>query len=314
MLIPIIEIHDNYAHYQFKASYDHALQYQLEKTLFFLKQVEVGLDEQNRDLRWYISNKELMYSLESLINSLSTLTEYYHGWIIYSHVGTVEHKKIRYSAIRRDAHADKVIDRIFEYHLLGTLRRSTIDATAYREQCKQAFQKAYECLLIGAPYELYVLNNYMKHNMVAGEYAPKANFNAQQITVPYVHISRPNDQLLNQSVYKTLFTHKLTLDGRVESEQGDYFINVINTKSRRLCTVGGLPVYSINGIDYIPGNDTVGISMESIVEVSHGLLLSIAQTFAESAKNDQACTTLLNRLTQEISKRVPKTLSRLVDR
>lgn len=312
MLIPVTEILNNDTHYKFKASYECALEYQLEKVLYITKEVEKGLDQQANDPRWYFADKKFSYNLEGLIHNLSILTEYYHGWVLFSHIGTTVHEKTKYLPLKKDAKLNAEIDKIFKSASIGLLKIAQNDQGAFYESCKKAFLRAYDFLFVGKFYEIYVLNNYLKHNMVAMGYAPKATVFNRQISIPYIYIDKPNDRLLNSSVFKCLLDHELDNDGKIINAASDYFVNIINSTVRPVCSMGGYKVYNINGIDYLKGGLSVGLSMESIVEMAHELVSNIVEVFLESSKGNESRERQLRHLVNEITKRPPQTLNKLI--
>lgn len=312
MIIPIREIENNVDHYKFKASYEHALEYQLEKILFTIKAVEESLTQQASDPRWYISDPRFSYNLDSLINGLSTLTEYYHGWVIFSHIGTIKQSKSKYAPLQNDSELDAKIDKLFKANKIGTLKQSTIAPAEYYRDCKRAFMQAYDFLLVGRYHEIYVLNNYLKHNLPTMGYAPKATDQGQVVSIPYIYIDRPHDKLLNQSVYKCLFDFPLDNNGKISSVQDNYYVNQLNKSCRWMCQIGSLQVYNINGIDYLKGNNSVGVSIESIVDTAHALVLDVVAIFLASDPGHITRKEKLNRLINKIKERVPQTFSTLI--
>ncbi|QXG46563.1 hypothetical protein [Pseudomonas viridiflava] len=313
MLIPISEILSNNDHYAFKASCDNALEYQLKKVLHLTKEFEKGLDEQASGPYFYVTDEKLSYSLDALIHNLSILTEYYHGWVVFSHIGTNFQGKAKYIPLKNDEKLSTEIDKIFKLNSIGVLSSPQKYRGDFYEDCKKAFLKAYNFLFIGKFYEIYVLNNYLKHNTVAMSYAPKAMLGNREISIPFVHIGKPNDRLLNASVFKSLIDHELDEHGKMASIKDDYFVNIINATARPVCSVGGYKVYDINGLDYLKGGSSVGLSMESIVEVAHELVSNIARVFIESSGTNPDRGIKLNRLIDEITVRPPKTLTKLVN-
>lgn len=312
MIIPIAEIQHNVDHYEFKASYENALEYQLEKVVRLTKEVEKGLDEQEGSDFWYFADKKFSYSLETLVHNLSILTEYYHGWVVFSHIGTIAHGKTKYKPLRNDENLDVEIDKIFKSTSIGVLKIAQRDEVAYYESCKRAFLQAYEFLFMGRFHELYVLNNYLKHNMIAAAYAPKAVVSGSPISIPYLYINTPNDRLLNPSVYKCLLDHEIDNDGKVIALADNYFVNIVNATIRFVCNVGGFKVYNVNGVDYLKGSTSVGLSMESIVEMAHDLVLNIVKVFLSSSKGNETRELQMSYLVGELTKRSPKTLSKIL--
>ncbi len=312
MLIPISEILNNDDHYKFKASCESSLEYQLKKVLHLTKEVEKGLDDQASSPYWYVTDEKFSYNLDALIHNISILTEYYHGWVVFSYIGTIYHGKTKYQPLRRDEKLNAKIDEIFKSNSIGVLSSPQKYRGDFYEDCKKAFLKAYDFLFVGRFYEIYVLNNYLKHNAVAMSYAPKAIVGNREISIPYVYIGKPNDCLLNPSVFKSLIDHHLDEYGKVVDAKDDYFVGIINATARPVCNVGGYKVYSINGLDYLKGGSSVGLSMESIVQMAHELVSNIAKVFIDSSKSNPGRGVALNRLVDEITTRPPKTLTKLI--
>lgn len=312
MLIPISEISSNDDHYAFKASCENALEYQLKKVLHLTKVVEKGLDDQASSPYFYVTDEKFSYNLDALIHNLSILTEYYHGWVVFSHIGTNSHGKTKYTPLKKDEKLSAEIDKIFKLNSIGVLSSPLKYRGDFYAECKKAFLKAYDFLFVGRFYEIYVLNNYLKHNTVVMSYAPKAMVDDREISIPYVHIGKPNDCLLNSSVFKSLIDHELNEYGKVVATKDDYFVNIINATVRPVCSVGGYKVYNINGLDYLKGGSSVGLSMESIVEMAHELVSNIVKVFIDSSKTNPGLGIELNRLVDEITTRPPKTLTKLI--
>ncbi len=306
MLIPLSEISGD-DHYVFRASYEHSLEYQLKKILHLTKKVEKGLDDQASGLFWYFKDNSFSYDLDALIHNLSILIEYYHGWVVFSHIGTISHGKTKYVPLKNDETLSVEIDKVLKFNSIGVLSSPQKYRGDYYGDCKKAFLNAYEFLFVGRFHEVYVLNNYLKHNAVVMSYAPKAIVAGHEISIPYIYIGKPNDRLLNPSVFKSLIDYKLD-DDAID----DYYVNIINASSRPVCMVGGYKVYNISGLDYLKGNSHVGLSLESIVEMAHELVSNIARVFIESSKSNPALGVALNRLVDEITIRSPKTLSSLI--
>jgi len=313
MLIPISEIQNNSDHYKFKAAYDLALEYQLEKVLYFSKEVERGLDQQANHMPWCISDKRFSYDLDALIHNLSILTEYYHSWVVFSYIGTTAHEKTKYVPLKNDQERDAKIDKIFKANSIGVLKISQNYRGDFYKDCKKSFIQAYEFLFVGKFYEVYVLNNYIKHNIVAMSYSPKVIFGDRQMSFPFLYIDKPFDRLLNSSVLKWLIDCNLDINGKVIGSNDDYFVDIINTTGHSLGKIGSYNIYHINGIDYLKSDAIVGISIESIVEMAHELVLNIVEFFMNEAKGIFPSEEKLRRLVNEIKMRSPKTINKLLN-
>lgn len=312
MLIPIYEILNNDDHYAFKASCEGALEYQLKKVVHLTKEVEKGLDDQASGPYWYVTDDKFSYGLDALIHNLSILTEYYHGWVLFSYIGTISHGKAKYQALKKDEKLSGEIDKVFKLNSIGVLNSPQKYRGDFYDDCKKAFLKAYDFLLVGRFYEIYVLNNYLKHNTIAMSYAPKVIVGGHEVSMPYVYIGKPNDCLLNPSVFKSLIDHELDDRGKVTGVKDDYYVNIINDTVRPLCEFGSYKVYGINGLDYLKSSSHVGLSMESIVQMAHELVSNIVKIFIEDSVGNSARELYLSRLLDEITIRSPKTLSKLI--
>ncbi|MEE1888209.1 hypothetical protein [Pseudomonas carassii] len=313
MLIPALEVMDNYEHHMFRASCENSLDYQLRKVLHITKEVEKCLDEQANGPYWYVTDERFSYNLDALIHNLSILTEYYHNWVVFCFIGTTSLKKTKYRPLKKDKNLNAEIDKIFKSNSIGVLKSPERYRGDFHEDCKKAFMKAYDFLFIGKFYEIYVINNYLKHNSAAMKYAPKAIIGNRAISVPYIYIEKPNDRLLNQSVFKSLID--CTLDGSEKApiKKDDYFLDVINATIRPVCSLGGYKVYNVNDLDYLKGSSHVGLPVESIVELAHELFANIAKVFIDGSKSDLDRESKLNRLIDEIKIRTPKTLTNLIE-
>ncbi|TDQ36704.1 hypothetical protein DFQ45_11185 [Thiopseudomonas denitrificans] len=309
MLLPIKEISNCEAHHQFVASYNSSLMYQLQKVLYLTKEVETYLDIQSNSSRWYIDDPRLSYSLDNLINNLSVLTEYYHGWIIFCHIGTTVHKKVKYTLVKNDSELDTYIEEIFKRHSIGILQNKE-NTGAYYKKCKAEFMRAYEYLLTGKAHEVYVINNFLKHNAITMKYAPKIFIDDNLISAPYIHINKPEDLLLNNSIFKSLFDHDLE-NNDTSSNTKNYYTELINSSVKHICNIGGIKIYNINGLDYFISDSTVGLSIESILQVSHELTCSIVKFVSNSldytSKNNQ-----ITNIIESITARKPKTINSLL--
>lgn len=312
MLIPISEIENSGDHYAFKANCEIALNYQLEKVLFLTKKMESHLETQANSPKFYIEGNIFSYSLDSLINSLSTLTEYYHSWVIFSYIGTFEHKKTKYLPLKKDEKLDSEIDKIFKANSIGILRNTKNYKGDFHADCKKAFLEAYEFLFVGKFYEIYVLNNYLKHNMMAMGYAPKITSTSGALSIPYVHITKPNDKLLNPSVYKCLFEYEINNGENTHPVPDNYFIKIINSTAYHIGTMGNMKIYNINGIDYLKGPKMVGVSVESIIEIAQNLVQSIIGVLLKNSRNFTSNQQTLNDIVYKITSRSPQTLNKLI--
>lgn len=312
MLLPYKEILDNNEHYQFKCEADRSLEYQLEKLIFLSGKLGGFLDAQERSNFHYFTDIEHEYAIDSIIHNYSILIEYYYSWIIYSYIGTIKHKQLTYKPIKNiDEEINSRITAVFKEHCVGVLKKSNNDA--YYAQCKDAFVDAFGFLFIGKFHEIYVLNNFSKHNRIFSAYSPKVKVNDHRASVPFVFISKPTDTLLGKSILKCFFDHEITSDVKIEKNNGDYFVDLFNSNSKHVCNIGNLIVYDVNGIEYVTSSSFSGILVESILDVALELCLTIIDKVVEydpgyTSRNDK-----LNILKSKASSRCPKTMKNILN-
>ncbi|WP_312593945.1 hypothetical protein [Comamonas terrigena] len=310
MILPPNEIINDPEHSQIKENSKISLDYQIEKVLYLINEVENGLDKQAQSLYWYIKDKTTLYNVDSLIHNLSILIEYYHAWVVFSYIGTITHKKTSYSALKNDDNLNSAIEKLFKENSIGILKITKDENNEYYEKCKKAFLHAYKFLFVGRFHEIFALNNYLKHNRIAMGYAPKVSFNDAPLTLPYLYIEKPNDRLFNASVTKRLFEHDCK--NEIINDDNDYYIKIINNTKVFLCSLGAYNIYNINGVEYIKSSTQVGILMESIVEIAHELFKNIVTVVKESAPGATSDNQVLDQFLNELNKRPPKILSELI--
>ncbi|WP_039918754.1 hypothetical protein [Cellvibrio mixtus] len=279
MILPLQEIQNPELHYSSRADLGLSLEYQLGKILFICKKIESFLYKQKRSLYFYSTDCEDDYLIDSLVNNYSSLIEYYYSWVIFSYIGTIEHKKTTYTPIKNiDSEIEKEINRIFKYHSIGVLKKST--DSEYTDKCKKAFIKSFEFLFVGRFHEMYVLNNFLKHNRILSSYAPKFLFNGKSVCLPYVYINKHSSALLNASVFKVIFDLELNSGANVIVEPDSYYVDLFN-KGKLIATIGNQKLFRVNEVDYLVSSSYVGITVESMVDVTYDLCLKIISIMTE---------------------------------
>lgn len=311
MILPPREILNNDEHYQFKCEANQSIEYQLEKLIFLSGKLGDFLDTQEKIDYHYFTDKEYKYAIDSIIHNYSTLIEYYYSWVIYSHIGTIKHKKLTYKPIKNiDEEIDSRIDSVFKEHCVGVLKESK--SGHYYSKCKDAFVDAFGFLFVGKFHEIYVLNNFSKHNRILSSYAPKLKYNDQLISSPYVYISKPTGPLLNDSILKCFFKYDINSSHKIEKDRDNYFVGLFNSNSKHVCSIGPMKIYDVNRIEYIASNDFSGILVESILDVAIDLCLKIIDKVVESEPGNISRNENLNNLRSKALSRSPKTLSNVL--
>lgn len=303
MLIPPNEILDNPFHYHFKAEIDIALLHQIKKLCFFCKKLEAILDK-NR-LTHYIAEEESSYYVESIINNHSTLIEYYYSWIIISLIGTISpSEKIIYKPITEIEKENK-IEEIFKKHSIGKLSKTNTDKNQYLDKCKNVFLEAFSFIFIGKNHELYVLNNYLKHNRMTFNYAPKTVYKEKSISVPFLYIHDKSKSLLQESIIKELFN----TDPKTTTGSRNQFREIINEKSQKLHEMGNIKIIKINDIEYVQCSSFSGITIESILKIVYSLINNIFSIQKKYQKGEITLMQKIEKIEMLIKERKPKTLA-----
>lgn len=306
MIIPPNEILNDALHYHFKAEADIALDYQINKTVFFCKKLEGLLDKPRKT--HYLSEIESSYYLDSIINNHSTLIEYYYSWIILSLIGTSESEvKTIYRPIKEED-IDKEIIKIFKVHSIGTLKKTKGNQEEYYEKCRNVFKDAFEFLLVGECHELYVLNNYLKHNRMPFGYAPIIKINDDLISAPFLYIHNESSILLQDSIIKGIFRSE---DKKPENNHQSYFNEVIERNQEYIANIGGIKAIKVKKIEYVQSNSFSGILLESILSTTYDLIRNIIRVQRNYDKGNMTLISKLDKIEKLIMERTPKTLSSL---
>ena len=311
MIIPIKEILNNQEHYKTQAEVNISLAYQLEKVIWLSNKLGKFLDTHWENGYWYIANEEYSYTVDALLHNLSVLIEYYYNWIIFVYIGTNEHKKSKYRSIKKaDQEIEDRMSSIFEYHNIGNLKIA--NSPGFYEECISAFKKAFEFLFVNEFHEVYVVNNFIKHNRAAMHYAPKGSINGKTVCIPFIYFQKQHSKLINPSVLRCFFDNKISEDLKIESDELGYHANLLNKTSKKVGSLGGFTIVSVLGIEYLIKQSlepsTVGISIESIIELSQKLSNNIINIAIESNEGDLS---ELKRLTALIQ-REPKTITNVL--
>jgi len=305
MILPAREANHSATHVAYKAEADSSLKYQLEKLLHICKKLEYSLERQSESPKMTFST-EAMYSVDALISNFPVLIEYYYSWIVYSYIGTVSHeKKLEYKPIKATEKDDFIKD-VFKKYSIGVLKLKEIDG--FTERCKVAFLKAYDFLFIGKFHEIFSLNNFLKHNRILSGYAPKVVHKGVAISVPYIYVSKHSERLVKPSILKCFFENEIGESSKIISEKDDYYVKIFNATSSKFSKIGANNIYNVNGIDYLVPKESVGISVESMLEVTYELCLKIIDIL-EEADTSSGTVTLVCSLKKKINERKPKTLS-----
>lgn len=238
-----------------------SLEYQLKKIKKISVLIETELDKP-RDT-WYIKSIDFDYNIDFLINGFSTLIEYYHTWVLQQCIGLIEPEcKISYKAI--DKNNIKAIEKLMKKYKVGITNYPELYSFNFYEKCKSKYVSAMTPFFIGKNHEIFVLNNYIKHNHMTRNYAPLSSLENENFSFPYLYIDGNQGHLLNRSLFRHLLDLSVddVISGFDLEFNGDYESNseVFPYK------MGGLDIVVINGLEYVKLGTSIGISIESMLE------------------------------------------------
>lgn len=238
-----------------------SLKYQLKKMKNLCEKVEVELDTP-RDT-YYITSNEFDYNVDFLINGFSTLIEYYHTWVIQKLIGLAKPNiKISYKAIKKGD--DKSIDDVLKKYGVGVTDKPELYNFDFYEECKTKYLSAMNFLFVGKCHEIFVLNNYIKHNHMMRGYAPLTILDGKGFSFPYLYIDGGRGELLNRSLLRYLLNHPL--DEFIDNVDDEYYKDYVSSNSNVSYTMGGIDIVVVNGLEYVRGGNSIGLSIESILE------------------------------------------------
>ncbi len=247
--------------YEIGADVDLSLQYQLKKMKNLCEKIEIVLDRPRE--HHFISSDEFEYNVDFLINGFSTLIEYYHTWVIQKSIGLVNpNVKISYKAIKKDD--EKSIDDVLKKYGVGKTEKPNLYDFNFYEKCKSKYLSAMNFLFVGKCHEIFVLNNYIKHNHMMSGYAPRAILDGKDFSIPYIFIDNTRGDLLNWSLLRYLLN--LPLAEVVDNIDDEYYKKYLSDNKAVNYTMKGLKIIVVNGLEYVKSNNSIGLSIESILE------------------------------------------------
>jgi hypothetical protein len=247
--------------YDIVCNVNSSLKYQIQKIRDICERVELELDK-SRDT-WYIESADFGYNVDFIINSFSVLIEYYHTWVIQQRIGLIEpNVKISYKAMERGD--DEAVNDVLRKYKVGKTERDDLYKFNFYEKCKSEYLSAMDFFLMGKNHEIFVLNNYMKHNHMMRNHAPLSTLGNDRFSFPYLYIDNNRGRLLNRSLLRYLLNH--TLDELKESVDDKYYKKYVLENNVDLYSMGGLNIIVINGLEYVKSENIIGLSIESILE------------------------------------------------
>lgn len=310
MILPVSEALRSDTHSHYKAAAEASLEYQIGKVEWYLDRVGECLDQQQSSPFSYSIDSRSQFYFDGLIGAMSPLTEYYHAWVVFSRIGTTRHGKVIYKPIKDDSGRNAAIDRMLKSCSVGVTSDEFESSEIILKESREEYVRACEFLWTGRFNELYVVNNYLKHNSMLFDYAPRIDTMRGVTAVPYIYVERPFDSMINESVFKYLFDNEVGVD--VVPQDGDYFGRLIAGNVKEVIRRGGFRLCEIDGIEYLKVRNSVGLTIESIYRVARDQLDRVIDEYLSTEGGNITLTDRLRGLKRRIWLRSSTPLSEIV--
>jgi hypothetical protein len=170
--------------------------------------------------------------------------------------------KIDYKAIEKGDYDS--VDRVLKKYRVGKTDKSELYDFDLYEKCKSRYLSDMSFFFIGKNHEVFVLNNYIKHNRMMRGYAPQAILENEKFSFAYLYIDNNCANLLNRSLLRYLSNHNL--DEIKNSFDDKYYNNYVIESSDESYSLLNLDIIVINGLEYVKSNDSIGLTIESLLE------------------------------------------------
>ncbi|WP_418181366.1 hypothetical protein ACNSOL_11745 (plasmid) [Aliarcobacter lanthieri] len=239
-----------------------SLNYQIRKILDLCKKVKFELDKPRKTN--YMNSTDFEYNVDFLINSFSVLIEYYHSWVIQQRIGLFNPDiKIDYKA----SNYDFVDDVLKGYNVGKTDRPELYDFDLY-EKCKSRYLSDMSFFFKGKNHEIFVLNNYIKHNNMMRGYAPRVRLENIEFSFAYIYIDKNSSKLLNHSLLKYLLNNNIDdIKDIYNLAYDEYYKNYVKESNKEFYPTNAfLDIIIVNGLEYVKYSNCIGLSIESILE------------------------------------------------
>ena len=297
--------------YEIVYAIESSLKYQIKKTRDLCEKVELELDKPRNT--WYINSTDFEYNVDFLINSFSVLIEYYHSWVIQKRIGLSKPDiKIDYKAIEKGDYDS--VDRVLKKYRVGKTDKSELYDFDLYEKCKSRYLSDMSFFFIGKNHEVFVLNNYIKHNRMMRGYAPRAILENEKFSFAYLYIDNNCANLLNRSLLRYLSNHNL--DEIKNSFDDKYYNNYVIESSDESYSLLNLDIIVINGLEYVKSSNSIGLTIESLLESIKLASIDILNVMIDEldCKGITGSTDMNNFLTlkNDFKTRNPKTISNLL--
>ncbi|HIF9081163.1 TPA: hypothetical protein ACX6NP_002033 [Photobacterium damselae] len=265
--------------YEIVSNVNISLKYQLKKIKRISELIEIELDKPRNT--WYINSVDFDYNIDFLINGFSTLIEYYHTWVLQQYIGLIKPEcKISYKAI--DKNNVELIEQLIKKYKVGITNCPELYSFDFYEKCKSKYMSAMTPFFIGKNHEIFVLNNYIKHNHMARSYAPLSILDNEHFSFPYLYIDDNQGRLLNRSLFRHLLD--LSVDDVINGLDSEFYGPYVSNSEVTTYKMGGLYIIVINGLEYVKGCTSIGISIESMLETIKYACVDILDVMLEEQR------------------------------
>ena len=284
-----------------KVGYEISLEYQLAKVMLC---AEKFMEKFHKDQHVNDLEDETYYLFDTLINSATTLIEYYFSNVIYSLIGTVIEapKKVEFRAFNKSNYINRKAEIFKEYKIGELINGDVIAQKKHTEQCEQKFD-LYLNFIINERYDLFFeINNYLKHNgRLRGFWLKKIFPEIDFIKHHFIRFEIENAFLLKNKAIKKL----LDIDfGDFNPANLDEFF--VGEPYKILGHHGGSIYVSSDDWVYVKGSQSVGITSLSVVIKVYQLCLEVINHLIPSKPGEITTLIKLNSFKEKFEKQLEK--------
>jgi hypothetical protein len=222
--------------------------------------------------------------------------------------------KIEYKAIEKNN--NNLVDKVLKEYKVGKTDRPELYDFDLYEKCKMRYLSDMSFFFIGKNHEVFVLNNYIKHNSMMKGYAPRIKVENEEFSFAYVYIDNIHTKLLNRSLLKYLSSHNL--NDIKDSLNDEYYKNYVTENNCSLHKINGLDIIVINGLEYVKSSNSIGLTIESLLESIKLASIDILNVMIDELDCKAiTCTTDMDNfstLKNDFKTRTPNTIGNLLKR
>lgn len=279
-----------------KVDYELSLEYQLKKVMWCAEKLTSQMlnDKHVNDLE-----DESYYMVDTLLNNVATLTEYYFSNVIYSLIGTIldKPKKIEFRGFDKNNYEKRKKKIIDEFKIGKLTQGDDIFRKKYSEICSENIDQYFQFLKDGRYEILYELNNYSKHNSRLRGFFPKAmgNKNHEYIKLHFLRFTEDNLFLLKDAIITNLL--KIDYQNQVAGKNS---VNILDKEFKVVNNLGHITFLSDHTVTYSIGPSCAGITTNSLIYKSYQLCSEITEILLKSNTGEITRLKELEKLKEEL--------------